>query len=181
MNNRTEILKPILTLFNKETAPHQEQLWKRFQKVRSAVLFALTSQQTPDMKREINALSWSGVDEGITGISGQIQNKNNGISVDLNLKGVFLAHQTWNLGINGSFTSKDGKKGIVQINIYRSNIEYEAYWLEIDNTTARLEQIIDGHGKVFNSDDLNSCPYDKSKVRIPGSEIEVLLYRKISL
>ena len=161
------------------------ELWPRFRKVKNAVLTVLTSQQ-PQTSRELNTFSWSGSDSGIHDHRGQVKGAIRGIELALNIEGTTVDNQTqvvigdngqWKIahskvqrvGIYGTFTSADGRKGAVKLQIGNVETPYEAYWLQFVDGRLRLEQVV--HDKdVF---DANSLDNEKDQVNIPGTRIDV--------
>ncbi len=194
--NKAESSIQSLISSQKELQPYQD-LYPRFQRVRESVFSSLISPQTPDLNRTIDAISWSGVDKGITDVKGQIENRVNDISVALTVSGVLVDHQPrveidkqgqWyvtslpqlDLSVAGSYISKDRKRGFVEIHIEENHIQYEAYWLETNDANARLEQVVDSKGVIHNFDDLDGLPYNTFATRIPGSRYELPLYKKLA-
>ena len=69
------------------------------------------------------------------------------------------------LKVVGSFTSKDGRKGALEIQLRNGKPYHEAYWLQ-SNEGLRLEQVISPNGAVFNADELKG---NNNLVRIPDT------------
>ncbi|PIS09597.1 hypothetical protein COT75_00110 [Candidatus Beckwithbacteria bacterium CG10_big_fil_rev_8_21_14_0_10_34_10] len=167
------------------TSVETAELWPRFEKVRHAILIALTSEK-PQAQRELSTFSWSGVDEGIHDHNGHIEGTVNGIKLDIDIKGTTVDDQPryvvdsngqWRLvhssehfmEIHGSYTSADGRKGAVRFQVGNAGTPFEAYWLEVADGRLRLEQV--AHNKdVFVADSLVN---KRDQVTIPGTRIEL--------
>ncbi len=170
--------------FLAEITTPKKSLWRRFQRVREAIALSLSPKPPDDVQREFNTFNWSGADEGIHDHKASVSGTINGTCLELTIKGTTVDNNPqyvidnmgkWQLTHNneqylevaGSFTSKDGRKGALEIQLRNGKPHYEAYWLQ-SNEGLRLEQVISPNGAVFNADELKG---NNNLVRIPDTEL----------
>ena len=168
--------------------PETSTLWKRFEKVRRATIYALTKKLVPGLHREFNTFDWGGYDAGIHDHKGKIEGEIFGLNLNLKLQGTTIDHQPRveadsngqlktvqkidrNLEITGNYTSVDGRKGAIEILLKDNKISYQAYYLMDLNNHFELEQVVNSDGQVFDVDKLTTN--NMGEVNIPGTGTRV--------
>lgn len=200
MSRGSELAKRFLQshdqLYDEDNIPEGDShLWNRFRKVRDALFSSLNPQNTAGIQKKFNSFSWTGEDEGIQDHNGNIQGIINGITVDLQIKGIsFTQHSEFvpdakgkirrecskvhHIKVKGRFISPDGMQGAV-ICAYKNKttktksittVEYEAYWLQTSDGNLRLEQVVNPEGKVFDTEEIDP---QNEEIYIPGIERKI--------
>jgi len=141
------------------------ELWPRFAKVKGAVTMSLLSRENVGIKRYLNTVNWEGYDTGIHDHSGHVEGVINGVQINFEIKGTTLDNKQevvtdekgeWhlqtskghNFEIKGDYVSTDGRKGKIRVLIDDGKWT-EAYWLQVQDGSFRLEQVVSPSGRVF--------------------------------